>query len=139
MIRLVPHSGIQFVSYALDMEKAPRFSRNFIEHVQTQAAPGVPSKVELWPGWNDNDPEADPPYKAGPGRQRLRYFAGQGAGTVPQSVDPGAVSGGEALARRARQGTGSAPPIGPVSGFLRRSPEPKALRTMLCSPSTRRP
>ena len=61
-IKLVPHSGIQFVRFSFDFENTPRFSRPFIEHRETPAS-GTP-KVELRPGWNDDIPENDPPFVA---------------------------------------------------------------------------
>jgi hypothetical protein len=61
-IRIVPHSGIQFLTYDFDLESLPRFSRSFIVHrrIDAVAADGsIP--LELRPGWNDDDPEADAP------------------------------------------------------------------------------
>jgi hypothetical protein len=64
-IRIVPHSGIQFLVYDFNLEKSPRFSRSFIEHKRTESvAPDGSVAVELRPGWNDDDPEADPPFLA---------------------------------------------------------------------------
>lgn len=63
-IRIVPHSGIQFLVYDFDIEKTPRFaSRPFIEHKRTDGAGAdAPVFIELRPSWNDDDPEAPPPF-----------------------------------------------------------------------------
>jgi len=63
-VRLVPHSGIQFLVLEFNLEEGPRFSRTFIEYkrVELVAADGS-YPVELRPGWNDDDMEAEPPYK----------------------------------------------------------------------------
>ncbi|HEX4411067.1 MAG TPA: virulence factor SrfB [Xanthobacteraceae bacterium] len=64
-IRIVPHSGLQFLVYDFDFEKTPRFSRTFIEHRQNaKAASDNTPLVELRPGWDDDDPEAPPPFAA---------------------------------------------------------------------------
>ncbi len=42
MIRLVPHSGIQFIAYDLDLTTAPRFSRSFIEHSRSNETDCTP-------------------------------------------------------------------------------------------------
>jgi hypothetical protein len=63
-ISLVPFSGIQFLSYGFDMAKTPRFmARSFIEHIRQDATSRdgtVP--IDLRPGWNDENPEGDPPF-----------------------------------------------------------------------------
>src|SRR5262249_236471 len=63
-LRLVPHSGLQFLTYAFDLEKAGRFSRSFIEHRAPSAAPDGTVPVELRPAWNDQDAEAPPHFEA---------------------------------------------------------------------------
>ncbi|HXW24247.1 MAG TPA: virulence factor SrfB [Xanthobacteraceae bacterium] len=63
-IRIVPHSGVQFLVYGFDLETTPRFSRTFIEHRHVAAAlPDGTAPVELRPGWDDDDPdEGQPPF-----------------------------------------------------------------------------
>ncbi|WP_036255433.1 virulence factor SrfB [Methylocapsa acidiphila] len=62
-LKLAPHSGVQFLVYAFDLDKTGRFSRSFIEHrrMDLRAADGV-TPIELRPNWNDDDPELDPPF-----------------------------------------------------------------------------
>jgi hypothetical protein len=63
--KIVPYSGIQFLVYDFDIDKTPPFSRSFIEHrsTGTAAADGTVA-VELRPGWNDDYPDSEPPFKA---------------------------------------------------------------------------
>lgn len=65
-VRIVPHSGIQFLNYALNADAGGRFSRTFIER-QTTGQPGADGivPIELRPGWNDDDPDADDSIAAG--------------------------------------------------------------------------
>jgi hypothetical protein len=65
VIRIVPHSGIQFLVLEFNLDAGPRFSRPFIERrrVEDVAADGT-YPVELRPGWNDDDFDAEPPFKA---------------------------------------------------------------------------
>ncbi len=65
VLKLAPHSGVQFLVYDLDLDAVPRFSRSFIEHrrMDLRGADGV-TPVELRPNWNDDDPELDPPFPA---------------------------------------------------------------------------
>src|SRR5262245_25100456 len=64
-IRIVPYSGLQFLAFGFDIERTPRFSRAFIEHRHADqgGVDGV-APVELRPGWDDDDPEAPPPFHA---------------------------------------------------------------------------
>src|SRR5215469_1619710 len=65
--KIVPYSGIQFLVYDFDIDKTPPFSRSFIEHRSTPAGSGNTDgtvAVELRPGWNDDYPDSDPPFKA---------------------------------------------------------------------------
>jgi hypothetical protein len=64
-IKLVPYSGVQFLVYEFDIDKTPRFSRAFIEHKRTDnVAVDGSVAVELRPGWNDDNIDADPPFPA---------------------------------------------------------------------------
>ena len=63
-IKIVPYSGVQFLVYEFDLEKTPRFSRSFIEHKRTEVAADGTVAVELRPGWNDDNIDADPPFPA---------------------------------------------------------------------------
>ena len=63
-IKIVPYSGVQFLVYEFDLEKTPRFSRSFIEHKRTEMAADGTVAVELRPGWNDDNIDADPPFPA---------------------------------------------------------------------------
>ncbi len=65
IIRIVPHSGIQFLALEFNLDEGPRFSRPFVEHKRVeQMGPDGTYPVELRPGWNDDDFDADPPFKA---------------------------------------------------------------------------
>ena len=65
IIRIVPHSGVQFLVLDFDLETGPRFSRPFIEHKRLDEVDADGTfPVELRPGWNDDDPEAEPPFTA---------------------------------------------------------------------------
>ena len=63
ILKIVPYSGIQFLSYGFDIEQTGRFSRSFTEHqrMDLRNAEGV-VPFELRPNWNDDDPELDPPF-----------------------------------------------------------------------------
>jgi hypothetical protein len=65
IIRIVPHSGLQFLVFDFDIDAGPRFSRSFIEHKRLdEIGPDGTFPVELRPGWNDDDPDAEPPFTA---------------------------------------------------------------------------
>jgi hypothetical protein len=64
-IRLVPHSGIQFLTFGFDLESTPPFAHPFIGHkvvAQAEADGTVP--MELLPGWNEDEADGEPPYVA---------------------------------------------------------------------------
>jgi hypothetical protein len=63
ILKLAPHSGVQFLAFDFDLDKTGRFSRSFIEHrrMDLRAVDGV-TPIELRPNWNDDDPELDPPF-----------------------------------------------------------------------------
>jgi hypothetical protein len=65
ILKIAPHSGIQFLVHGFDIEKTGRFSRSFIEHrrMDLRGPDGV-TPIELRPNWNDDDPELDPPFPA---------------------------------------------------------------------------
>jgi hypothetical protein len=58
-IRLVPHSGVQFVEYAFNMDTVGRFSRRFIER-EIEKSEWLNDKptYRLIPAWNENDPSS---------------------------------------------------------------------------------
>lgn len=64
-VRLVPHSGIQFLRYGLDIASSPKLSREFIgrPNFSKQSADGK-VQIDILPGWNEDDPEGDPPFEA---------------------------------------------------------------------------
>ncbi len=63
-IRLAPHSGVQFLTYGFDLKTAPRFAaRPFIEHAPPEPPRAAYTPIELRPGWNDLDLDAEPPFK----------------------------------------------------------------------------
>lgn len=55
-VLLVPHSGVQFVEYAFDIDGIARFSRRFIERQFTDEQKSGEIPVRLLQGWNDDDP-----------------------------------------------------------------------------------
>lgn len=62
--RLVPHSGIQFFTFGLNIEASPPFARSFIGHkFDDQAQPDGTVPMELLPGWNEDDPDGEPPFE----------------------------------------------------------------------------
>ncbi len=64
-ITLVPHSGVQFLSFTFDLEAAPRGTRSFIERPRSgRARPDGLPDVELLPGYNETDPDGEPPFRA---------------------------------------------------------------------------
>ncbi|GJE52344.1 hypothetical protein GOFOIKOB_5415 [Methylobacterium tardum] len=59
-IRLVPHSGVQFVEYAFHIDTVGRLSRRFVERAVTGAPQGDGRRTySLLPTWNEDDPGAD--------------------------------------------------------------------------------
>jgi hypothetical protein len=60
-IRIVPHSGLQFLVFGFDIDATPRLSRPFIEHRHIhQVGPDGVAPLELRPGWDDLDPDVQP-------------------------------------------------------------------------------
>ncbi|MDO9428511.1 MAG: virulence factor SrfB [Methylobacterium sp.] len=59
-IRLVPHSGVQFVEYAFNIDTVGRLSRRFIER-EVDAGPEQAGHrtYRLLPTWDETDPGAD--------------------------------------------------------------------------------
>jgi hypothetical protein len=66
IVSLVPHSGVQFVTFGLDIEakESSRFSRKFIERPQfAEKQPNGRVPLHLLPGYNEADPDAESDYK----------------------------------------------------------------------------
>jgi hypothetical protein len=62
--RLIPHSGIQFFTFGFNLETTPNFARSFIGHKYAeQVADDGTVPMELQPGWNEDDPDGDPPFE----------------------------------------------------------------------------
>jgi hypothetical protein len=62
-IRLVPHSGIQFLTFGFNLASNPAFTRTYIGQKDiNQASTDRRVPMELLPGWSDEDPAAEPPY-----------------------------------------------------------------------------
>lgn len=67
IITLVPHSGVQFVTFGLDIEAkaGPRFSRTFVERPQFgKKLPNGRVPLHLLPGYNEADPDGESNYTA---------------------------------------------------------------------------
>ena len=63
-ITLVPHSGIQFLTFGFDLDAAPRGARSFIERPQTErTGADVHGQVRLLPAYDELDPDGEPPFK----------------------------------------------------------------------------
>jgi hypothetical protein len=59
-IRLVPHSGVQFVEYAFHIDTVGRLSRRFVERAVTGTPQGDGRRTyRLLPTWNEDDPGAE--------------------------------------------------------------------------------
>ncbi|MET7247998.1 virulence factor SrfB [Methylobacterium sp. EM32] len=59
-IRLVPHSGVQFVEYAFHIDAVGRLSRRFVERAVADAPrPDGRRTYRLLPTWNEDDPGGD--------------------------------------------------------------------------------
>ena len=56
---LVPHSGIQVVEYALDIDAVGRFQRRFIERTFPEEASAGEIPVRLLQGWDEDDPSIE--------------------------------------------------------------------------------
>ena len=66
-VRLVPHSGIQFMTFGFDLAGSPKVSREFIGRPDfSRRTPNGKMKIDVLPGWNENDPEGDPPFASEP-------------------------------------------------------------------------
>lgn len=63
-IMLVPHSGIQFLTFGFDIDAGPRGVRSFIERptVDRLWADGK-TRMRLLPAYDEVDPEHEPPHK----------------------------------------------------------------------------
>ena len=62
-ITLVPHSGVQFLTFGFDIEAGPKFSRRFLERPQFgKQRPDGTTPLLLLPAYNEIDPEGEPPF-----------------------------------------------------------------------------
>jgi len=64
VITLVPHSGVQFVDAPFDLDQTPRFSRTFIERPDPNGGDDIFTRVRLYPGWNELDPDGEAPKRS---------------------------------------------------------------------------
>lgn len=65
-LRLVPHSGIQFLSYGLQLKDTGAFSRDFIYHkLASETNVDGSVKIELQARWDDNKPDVEHPVVGG--------------------------------------------------------------------------
>ncbi|WP_114007997.1 virulence factor SrfB [Cohaesibacter intestini] len=62
-ISLVPFSGIQFVTRELDLSQLTAFKPYFIERIFEADRPGEDPYRRLLQGWNEEDPDGDPPHE----------------------------------------------------------------------------
>ena len=63
-ITVAPHSGVQFLTYSFDLESGPRAARTFIERpLPEEKAPDGTVPLQLLPGYNEVDPDEEPPHK----------------------------------------------------------------------------
>ena len=66
-MRLVPHSGIQFINFKIDLDKCRNVSRQFLGRPDYGVQhPDGSVKLDLLPTWNEDDPDADPPFQDQP-------------------------------------------------------------------------
>jgi hypothetical protein len=65
IVSMVPRSAVQFLTFHFNIDSTGRFARPFIAHRLSETTPteGL-ARYELRPGWNDEDPELPPPFKA---------------------------------------------------------------------------
>jgi len=61
-IKLVPHSGIQFVEYGFNIDKVGRLSRRFIER-EAGASGSDEQEYDLLPTWSDEDEDYEEPLR----------------------------------------------------------------------------
>jgi hypothetical protein len=62
-MRLVPHSGIQFVVLGFNLTTSAKVSREFFGRKRLdQRRPDGTVPMELLPAWNETDPDGEPPY-----------------------------------------------------------------------------
>jgi hypothetical protein len=61
--RLVPHSGIQFITFGIDVDAQPSFSRRFIGMMlPDRSVDDDTVAMKLLPGWNEEEPDKEPEY-----------------------------------------------------------------------------
>jgi len=62
--RLVPHSGIQFITFGIDLDAQPSFARKFIGvKLPDRAVDDDTVAMKLLPGWNEEEPDKEPEYQ----------------------------------------------------------------------------
>jgi hypothetical protein len=62
--RLVPHSGIQFITLGIDIDAAPTFSRKFVGQILPDRSVDEDTvAMKLQPGWNEDEPDKEPTYE----------------------------------------------------------------------------
>ena len=77
-ITLVPHSGVQFLTFAFDIASGPRAARTFIERpLPAEKAADGTMPFQLLPGYNEVDPDEEPPYKLQAGDDEYDISAGK--------------------------------------------------------------
>ncbi|AXS40688.1 virulence factor SrfB [Breoghania sp. L-A4] len=95
---LTPQSGIQFVEYGFDMAATPRFARSFIERpIPDTLDESGKQRYRLLPNWNDDYPDADPPYAPEAGDeeydvtkdQAVRFFLNKWIPVPFLKIEPG--------------------------------------------------
>ena len=62
-ITLVPHSGVQFLTYTFDVDAGRQPARTFIERPLPGQATADGTPVQLLPAYNEIDADQEPPYK----------------------------------------------------------------------------
>ncbi|HLZ03400.1 MAG TPA: virulence factor SrfB [Bradyrhizobium sp.] len=61
--RLVPHSGIQFITFGIDLNAQPSFSRKFVgQKLNDRLVDDDTVAMKLLPGWNEEEPDREPDY-----------------------------------------------------------------------------
>jgi hypothetical protein len=64
--RLVPHSGIQFITLGINLDAPPAFTRKYVgQKLADQVVDEDTVAMKLLPGWNEDEPDKDPDYEAG--------------------------------------------------------------------------
>ncbi len=102
-ITLVPHSGVQFLSYSFDLESGPRAARTFIERpLPEEKTPDGAMPLQLLPGYNEIDPDEAPPYTLQAGDDEYDISNGKALEGLPRPLGADAVLRGAARPHRRR-------------------------------------